>query len=171
VSDVAPPATLAHALARFDALPPVTTAEMHGHWRGYGEPTGHDMDGLLEAYAWYGKSFLSDEAVHPLVFRRRDGVTYAIDPRRIPLGLARYRTLTRHPLARGLFHLATPLLRTTQPRARLRAVTCRGVTSAAMVYDHLPIIDCFRRLSADAVLGLMDLRGAAPFFFRLERIT
>ena len=50
-------------------------------------------------------------------------------------------------------------------------MTCRGVTTAAMVYDHLPIIDCFRRLSADAVLGLMDLRGAAPFFFRLERIT
>lgn len=161
--------TLAEALARFDALPAVTTHEMHGQWRGSGVPTGHDMDGLLEAYAWYGKSFESDEAVHPLVFRNRAGQKYAIDPRRIPLALSPYHALTRNAVARALFTLATPLLRTRQPRARLRAMTYRGVTTAAMVYDHLPIIDCFRRIDAHSVLGLMDMRGAAPFFFQLER--
>ncbi len=161
--------TLADALARFDALPAVTTEEMHGQWRGAGVPTGHDMDGLLEAYAWYGKSFVSDEAVHPLLFRNRAGGTYAIDPRRIPLSLSRYHRLTRNALARALFTLATPVLRTRAPRARLRAITYRGVTTAAMVYDHLPIIDCFRRIDARTVLGLMDMRGAAPFFFQLER--
>ena len=35
--------TMAEALARFDALPAVTTQEMHGHWRGSGVPTGHDL--------------------------------------------------------------------------------------------------------------------------------
>ena len=161
--------TLAEALARFDALPAVTTAEMLGEWRGSGVPTGHDMDGLLETYAWYGKSFLSDEAVHPLVFRTRAGEKYAIDPRLIPLSLSRNHALSRHIVARALFTLATPLLRTRIPRARLRAVTYRGVTTAAMVYDHLPIIDCFRRVDDDTVLGAMDIRGAAPFFFQLER--
>jgi hypothetical protein len=70
--------TLTEALARFDALPAVSTQEMHGEWRGSGVPTGHDMDGLLETYQWYGKSFLSDEVVHPLVFRTRAGEKYAI---------------------------------------------------------------------------------------------
>lgn len=160
---------MVEALARFDALPSVSTSEMLGEWRGSGVHTGHVMDGLLEAYAWYGKSFVSEEAVHPLVFRSRTGAKYAIDPRLIPLSLARYPTLTRNVVARALFSLATPLLRTRQPRARLRAVTYRGVSTAAMVYDHLPIIDCFRRIDARTMLGLMDMRGAAPFFFLLER--
>ncbi len=161
--------TLTEALARFDALPAVTTQEMLGHWRGYGISTGHDMDGLLEAYAWYGKAFESDEAVHPLVFRDRAGQKFSIDPRRIPLSLSRYHALSRHAVSRTLFTLATPLLRTRQPRARLRAMTYRGVTTAAMVYDHLPIIDLFRRIDHRTVFGLMDMRGAAPFFFQLER--
>ncbi len=161
--------TLAEALARFDALPAVTTQEMLGEWRGSGVPTGHDMDGLLEAYAWYGKSFVSEEVVHPLLFRHRTGEIYAIDPRRIPLSLSRFHALTRSAGARALFALAMPLLRTRAPRARLRAVTSRDVTTAAMVYDHLPIIDYFRRIDARTMLGLMDMRGAAPFFFQLER--
>lgn len=161
--------TLAETLARFDALPAVTTQEMLGEWRGSGVLTGHDMDGLLEAYAWYGKSFVSEEVVHPLLFRNRAGETYAIDPRRIPLALSRFHALTRNAGARALFTLATPLLRTRAPRARLRAVTHRSVTTAAMVYDHLPIIDYFRRIDERTLLGLMDMRGAAPFFFQLER--
>lgn len=48
-------------------------------------------------------------------------------------------------------------------------MTDRGVTTAVMIYDHLPIIDCFRRLDGRTMLGLMDMRGAAPFFFQLER--
>jgi hypothetical protein len=39
-----------------------------------------------------------------------------------------------------------------------------------MVYDALPIIDVFRRVGPDVVLGAMDMRGLpAPFFFLLER--
>jgi hypothetical protein len=63
-----------------------------------------------------------------------------------------------------------PLLRTAAPRARLREVTCRGVPTASMVYDHLAIIDSFRRVDADTVLGIMDRRGdAQPFLFMLRR--
>ena len=39
-----------------------------------------------------------------------------------------------------------------------------------MVYDALPVVDVFRRLSDDVGLGLMDLRGLPePFFFPLRR--
>jgi hypothetical protein len=39
-----------------------------------------------------------------------------------------------------------------------------------MLYDNLPIIDVFRRLDANSLLGLMDARGLEqPFFFTLQR--
>lgn len=63
-----------------------------------------------------------------------------------------------------------PLLWTTQPRARLRMVEHRGVLTAAMVYDSLPVIDFFRRVGPDALLGAMDMRGLPnPFLFVLRR--
>jgi hypothetical protein len=44
------------------------------------------------------------------------------------------------------------------------------VQTAAMVYDALPIIDVFRRVARETLLGLMDLRGLAePYFFLLDR--
>jgi hypothetical protein len=46
----------------------------------------------------------------------------------------------------------------------------RGVLTAAMVYDRQPIIDAFRRVGPDTVLGAMDLRGLpSPFLFVLRR--
>lgn len=54
--------------------------------------------------------------------------------------------------------------------ARLREVSFRGRSSAAMVYDVQPIIDCFRRIDHDRVLGVMDVKGTPPtFFFHLTR--
>ena len=64
-----------------------------------------------------------------------------------------------------------PLWITHHPQAALRVVEHSGVSSAAMLYDHLPIVDVFRRLDAQTLLGVMDARGISqPFFFtvRLE---
>jgi hypothetical protein len=159
------------ALAFFDGLPTVTVAEMLGRWRGSGLHTGSRLDGLLEAYGWYGKEFTGPEAVHPLLFRGRGGRPRPVDPALIPLGLLRdYAELARWWPVRTAFGRLRPLLHTNQPKARLRTVEHRGVTTAAMVYDTLPIIDVFRRVGPDVVLGAMDMRGLpAPFFFVLER--
>jgi hypothetical protein len=63
-----------------------------------------------------------------------------------------------------------PVLRTRAPRARLRDVEFRGKVSAAMIYDHRPIIDVFRLVDDETLLGVMDLRGMAdPYFFILRR--
>ena len=44
------------------------------------------------------------------------------------------------------------------------------MASAAMLYDHLPIVDVFRRLNAHTLLGVMDARVISqPFFFTLRR--
>ena len=161
------------ALAFFDSLPTVAAAEMLGRWRGSGLHTGSPLDGLLEAYGWYGKEFLGRESVHPLLFRGRGGRPRAVDPALIPLGLLRgYAGLAKLWPARTAFGRLRPLLYTNQPKARLRTIEHRGVSTAAMVYDALPIIDVFRRVSDDVVLGAMDMRGLpSPFFFVLERDT
>ncbi|KAI9323565.1 hypothetical protein BX666DRAFT_2022292 [Dichotomocladium elegans] len=63
--------------------------------------------------------------------------------------------------------------------ARLREVKFRGVTTAAMVYDQLPIIDYFHKVDGTVIMGAMDLReGSLPgmdashgtFYFYLTRI-
>jgi hypothetical protein len=158
------------ALAMFDACAPVPVGEMIGRWRGSGVPTGSPLDGLLEASGWYGKEFLDAERVHPLLFTTRSGPR-PVDPALIPVGVLRDRPGLAHSrAARTAFRAARPLLTTSRPRARLRAVEHRGVVTAAMVYDALPIIDVFRRLTSSALLGLMDLRGLPdPFFFLLRR--
>jgi hypothetical protein len=159
------------ALAFFDSLPTIGPEEMLGRWRGSGLHTGSSLDGLLEAYGWYGKEFLGPESVHPLLFRSWAGGPRPVDPSVIPLRLLRdYAALAHLWPARAAFGWLRPLLYTNQPKARLRTVEHRGVRTAALVYDALPVIDVFRRVGADVVIGAMDMRGLpSPFFFLLER--
>lgn len=158
------------ALALFDSLKPVDTRTMRGRWQGSGFVTGHPLDGVLENYSWYGKEFHDDDHVHPLLFRSFGGQLYRVHPRRMPLELALKLPFRRAFFMRLLFMLLRPLLGTRQHRARLRPLEHRGVVTAAMIYDDLPIIDVFRQLDQDHVLGVMDLRGIdQPFFFRLRR--
>ena len=159
------------ALALFDGCPAVGVGELTGRWRGSGLPTGSPLDGLLEGYGWYGKEFVDAETVHPLLFADAAGRPRPLNPALIPIAVLRdHAGLAHSPLVRSAFGLVRPLLTTRRPRARLRAVEHRGVVTAAMVYDALPIIDVFRRISADMLLGLMDLRGLPePFFFVLRR--
>lgn len=77
--------------------------------------------------------------------------------------------LARSAPVRIAFAAIRPLLTTERPTASLRCERYRGVTSTAMVYDRQPIIDHFRAISADAVLGVMETPGQRPYFFLLER--
>ncbi|CCG04499.1 DUF4334 domain-containing protein [Blastococcus saxobsidens] len=158
------------ALGWFRALPPVGPDQMIGRWRGSGLPTGSPLDGLLESYGWYGKEFVDAETVHPLLFGTRSGPR-PVDPALIPVSVLRDRPGLAHSRAARLaFRTVRPLLTTTKPKARLRAVEHHGILTAAMVYDALPIIDVFKQVSLDVRLGLMDLRGLPdPFFFVLRR--
>jgi hypothetical protein len=161
-------ATTEEVLALFDTLPPMPADEMLGRWTGYEISTDHPMDGLLDPSGWYGKAFLDAETVHPLLLwnGRRNGVfsLHAVWAR------AMWPGLPRTPLLGALLRLARPLVGTTNPSARLREVRYRGVVTAAMAYDDLPIIDVFRKVDDGTVLGLMDRRGdARPYAFVLQR--
>ncbi|WP_141013968.1 DUF4334 domain-containing protein [Nocardioides sambongensis] len=161
--------TREQAWTLFDRLPGLRAVELGGRWRGRELATGHPMDGLLEATGWYGKQFDDVDHVHPLLFATAGGIV-PVDPRWAPMGLAGRVPTSAVARARPAIDLLRPVLRTRRHRARLREVHHRGVVTAAMVYDHLPIIDTFRRVDDDTLLGVMDLRThPEPYFFVLER--
>ncbi|WP_151736327.1 DUF4334 domain-containing protein ['Paenibacillus yunnanensis' Narsing Rao et al. 2020] len=159
------------AFAWFDGLEPAGTEHLRGRWRGRGLFSGHPLDGLLEALNWYGKEFIDDETVHPLLFSRRSGRLLRLNPGLLPLSLP-FGAIPRAP-AGALFRLFSPLLGTRHAKARLRFIQYRGKLGAAMVYDRQPIIDHFRRIDGDTLLGVMDIKGESGprYFFVLERET
>lgn len=161
--------TTAEAQAVFDTLPPVSVPHLVGLWRGAGLPTGHPWDGMLEATGWYGKAFDSPEVVHPLLFSGPGGRAVPIEPRWMPVGLL-VRWPIRPPRSAVLRGALRTMFATRRPAARVRALEFRGVVTAVMIYDRLPIMDVFRAIDERTVLGWMDLRGLEqPFFFVLSR--
>ncbi|WP_024805495.1 DUF4334 domain-containing protein [Nocardia sp. BMG51109] len=155
----------------FDSLPAVRVDEITtGRWRGDELDTGHPWAGALIESGWQGKQFDDPEAVQPLLFAGPDGVVFPVDPRRVPLALTGRVPAAGMRLARKLLPVLRPALRARAPRARLRNLEYRGTVSAAMIYDHLPIIDVFRLVDDETLLSVMDLRGMAdPYFFILRR--
>ena len=54
--------------------------------------------------------------------------------------------------------------------AQLREVACRGKVSASLIYDQQPIMDYFRKVTEEVVVGLGDIKGKPlDFFFHLTR--
>ncbi|GAA2337494.1 DUF4334 domain-containing protein [Saccharopolyspora halophila] len=164
-------ASLESALEFFDSLPPARVAELTGTWRGNGIDTGNPFDGLLERFGWYGKRFDGPDDAHPLLFTGSGGRVVSVNPAFVPMGLVlNIADKLNNPVVGKLFTRLVPLLTTREPRARLRMVEYRGVSSAAMIYDSLPIYDPFRKVDENTLLGAMDLRGLrAPFMFVLRR--
>jgi len=165
------PASIEEALAWFDSLPTVAPQELRGRWRGRELRTGHPLEGWLEATGWYGKEFLDDDHVHPLLFGGGEGgEPFPVRPLPGALAFARGLGPPRSPILRALLRALIPLLRTSAGQARLRPVQVRGRLTAAMVYDHLPVEDAFRRVDERTVLGLMQEKGVShPYLFLLER--
>lgn len=165
-------ATTKDALLLFDQLEAPDLEWMAGYWKGSEFPTNHSMDGLLNASGWYGKAFKDPEHVHPLLFYKsnRKGL-FAINPGLLPLkaiGLP----LPRNKITRKSILAARLILQTGKFKARLRMIEYRGKLGPAMVYDDQPIIDIFRKLDDQRLLGIMDMKGMhQPFFFVLERDT
>jgi hypothetical protein len=125
-------ADCANALSCFDTLAGLEPEFMIGRWRGAGLPTGHPLDGVLEALGWYGKAFESADRVHPLLFRTRSGAVIPLDPTFMPVRVAlRWPALAKNTPVRMAFAAGRPLLRSDHSAARLRAVNFRGKRSAA----------------------------------------
>lgn len=135
----------------YDNLEAVHLEDLIGTWKGSEFRTGHSLDGVLTKLNWYGKAFHDAENVDPLLFEFPDGEISAVDP--VPMMDKRN------------------LLKATGGKARIRMMQHRGVLSAAMIYDNLPIHDHFRKVNERVLLGLMDWKSdKGPFFFILEKV-
>lgn len=120
-------------MPKFKMLKPVNTDFMVGTWKG-----GKFDGGLPDPINWYGKRFVSEEYVEPLLVETPDGEIEAYD------GLG---------------------------QARMREVRFARVTSAALIYNNQPIIDYFRKVNDDIVIGFGETMGEnnPNFFFYLIR--
>jgi hypothetical protein len=138
---------------------------------GEGVSTRHPFDGLLERFGWHGKRFDGPDEAHPLIFSAGPGQKMSINPAFVPVAaLIRYHRLLHAPVVPRLLAVIRPLLATQKPKARLRLTNYRGVVTATMVYDALPINDVFRKADEDTLVGAMDMRGlSTPFLFVLRR--
>jgi Domain of unknown function (DUF4334)/GXWXG protein len=161
--------TTEEALQLFDELEPVDIEFMLGRWQGSGFPTHHPMDGLLEAFNWYGKEFVSAEHVHPLLFSDGNSI-FKVDPNPTVMNLGLSFPLPKNEAMKPIYSSMNKLLKTEESKARIRMMEYRGKVSATMIYDYLPINDVFRKVDNNTVLGLMDYKSVPqPFFFTLKR--
>ena len=161
--------TTESALELFDRLEPVDLDFMLGRWKGSGFPTNHPMDGLLEAFNWYGKEFVSADCVHPLLFSDGSKV-FKVDPNPVLMNLGLNSPVPKQQSLKPIYSAMTKMLKTDESKARIRMMEHRGKISATTIYDYMPINDVFRLVDENTVLGLMDLKGMTqPFFFILNR--
>ena len=161
------------ALEEFGSLPPIAPRELVGLWKGHGIPTGHPFDGVLENLGWFGKRFTPDMRADALLFRSGDQRLVAIDPKWIPLRLAlRFHDVGRMRVASNLFSYLQRRLRARGPVASLKTMVFGRVESAAMVYDDQPIVDHFRQIDAERIMGAMTTKGDERiYFFELQRVN
>ncbi|CAI1555546.1 DUF4334 domain-containing protein [Serratia quinivorans] len=153
--------TQEQAFQIFDSFSIVQPEEIFGNWKGSELISGHPADGSLTATGWFGKRFTDVETVDPLLFYTHDGGVFAADPIKLRSGGGSQQKAADRQQE----------IETNQPTARLRLVNYRGKTSAAMIYDQLPIIDHFRRVDAETILGAMDARNDMfTYFFVLHKV-
>lgn len=146
----------------FDSLEPTDIDFLIGTWRGAEFPSGHPGDNLLAASGWYGKQFKDQNTVAPLLYCSADRKSFfSADP--VAKAEATRRGITNISSVRAE-------VETDRPSARMRLIEYRGVVTVAMIYDQRPIIDYFRKVDANTVLGAMDMRDDdMTYFFVLRR--
>jgi len=165
------------AQAMFDELQPCAAPALSGRWVGREVHTGHPLDGALANVSWYGKQFDGPDRVHPLVVADAAGNPFPLNPAVVPMllishpvrtpGFVKWVVPTLMPTAMSLLRSAVSA---RGYGARLQVVTHRGVATAAMSYNDRPVVDFFRAVDEDIVLGSMEYPGMPrPHFFVLQR--
>ena len=141
----ATPADPADLDALWADLRTVTVEEILGGWRGGDFDTGHLASTVLDQVKWHGKRFDAPLDAKPLMCRGEEGELYS-------------------NLAAG-----------GGGEASLWPVGFRGETTAAMVYDKMPVVDHFKAVDDDTLMGIMNGKLESAFgvkelyYFWLER--
>ncbi|KKY20340.1 putative transcription factor cmr1 [Diplodia seriata] len=141
--------------ALFDALAPITPADLEGDWSGGDfhdtddassreEPAPvHPCHAMLESYRWAGMVVRGPDDVLPVMSWTDGG-------ERVHMTKAK------------------------KINPQLREVKYRGVVSTSLIFDAYPIIDHFRRVSDNTLMALFEakdkaLKEAGPYFFWVRK--
>jgi hypothetical protein len=144
----------------FNQLPAVSPEAMIGKWTGGSFNTGHPTHKQLEDYKWAGKDFHSINEVDPIMLWDDQGNR----TRYTEFGTARVRT----EIDCQTFCVKRSSM------LQIREVKFRGVVTAAMIYDKIPIIDYFHHVSEGVVMGAMDnkdLLNDGTYYFILPSLN
>jgi hypothetical protein len=131
--------------ALWSDLDTVGVDDVLGAWRGGDFATGHRAGKALRRLRWHGKTFEGPLDAVPMVCRDEHGELFA-----------------NAEAAGG-------------GAASLWEVGFRGEVTATMVYDKLPVLDHFKAVDADTLVGVMNGKleqafGVADlYWFWLER--
>ncbi|WP_280493529.1 DUF4334 domain-containing protein [Nocardia asiatica] len=132
--------------ALWAGLPVARVEDILGEWKGAAFPTGHPLRKALSANRWYGKTFHGLLDAKPLICRAEDGSLFS----NVELGGGGEATLWN--------------------------VEFRGEVTATMVYDRRPVLDHFKWLDDNTLMGIMNGRpevvlvDGEHFYFLLERV-
>ncbi|WP_435769299.1 DUF4334 domain-containing protein [Nocardioides sp. SYSU DS0651] len=143
--DAAGPVDPADLDALWADLATTTVEEILGAWRGGDFATGHVASTVLRKVGWHGKRFDSPLEAVPLVCRDDAGELYS----------------NREAAGGG--------------EASLWPVGFRGEVTATMVYDRMPVLDHFKKVDDDTLVGIMNGKLSSAFgiddlyYFWLER--
>lgn len=146
--------------AYFDGRPPVRPSFMLGEWQGLAVLTGNKLVEVLHSVKWAGKNFYGVDQVEPMVCLDDNGCRFC-NPN---WGGARVRC--------PLFPLYYQRL-----IVKIREFKYNDTVSAAMVYNQRPVIDHFRYVDENTVIGVMESldhdkssQDEDRLYFTLERI-
>lgn len=148
-------------LALFDQLKPISFETLKGEWTGGWFETGHPAGRWMKEIRWVGAAFRSPHDIDPIIARGDDGKKKVLDE----WGHAKVSRFPAHP------HLFAESELTNAP-IQLFEAKFRGLVSAVVVYDKHPIVDYFRSVNDDFVMGLMERtewRDSGLSFFYLLR--
>jgi hypothetical protein len=143
------PATPEQLAPLWSALPPITVAKILGTYHGGLFPSSANGTAKADPINWYGKQFISETSVNPLLVNPPASVTGAKD------------IVFPYPRA---------------DIAQARNLEHEGVVSATVIYNKLPLMDYFRVVKDSEgeliLLGKSDLKGklASPPFFWLKKV-
>ncbi len=118
----------------YEALDAISAEEIIGTWKGGRFDGGTAPDPIN----WYGKRFVSEQYVEPLLVHGENDTVRVFDK---------------------------------MGAASLREIKYQGVVSASLIYDQHPIMDYFRKVNDDLIVGWGEVKGSPKdsFFFYLQR--
>lgn len=150
---------VAQIAAVFDQLKPISPEFLIGKWKGFSFDTGHPAHRILDTLKWAGKDYRSVDDVDPIMIYDDSG---------------KRSWYSEYGHARVSSELqGIPVQGYAADRSQIREVKFHGTVSAAMIYDKFPIIDVFKYVDDNTVLGAMDSKDfpadAGEYYFYLKR--